>query len=97
MVRQFEISVQTRGKGLYPITRDIAGAVRGHLPPRGLLNVFIEHTSASLTIQENADPSARRDLEAFLERLVPEGERYYEHTAEGPDDTTSHIKSVYSG
>ena len=88
------LTVQTRGKGLYEITDEVTRAVREGGVVHGLCMVFIQHTSASLTIQENADPSARRDLEAFLERLVPEGDPLYTHTAEGPDDMPSHIRSA---
>lgn len=93
MVKQVEISIETRGKGLHPITDEIVNAI-GKLPECGILNVFIPHTSASLTIQENADPSAREDLETFLEKLAPENQSWHRHTHEGPDDTTSHMKSV---
>lgn len=89
-----EITVRTRGKGLLEITGSVAGVVSESGTWSGLCTVFVQHTSASLTIQENADPSARQDLEAWLDRLVPEGDKLYTHTAEGPDDMPSHIKSV---
>ncbi len=92
-MKQKVITIQTRGRGLNPITHFIEEEFKGELPEHGLLNVFIQHTSASLMIQENADPSARRDLEEFYDRLAPEGESWHRHTAEGPDDTTSHLKS----
>jgi secondary thiamine-phosphate synthase enzyme len=88
------LTVQTRGKGLYEITDEVTRAVREGGVVHGLCTVFIQHTSASLTIQENADPSARRDLEAFLERLVPEGDPLYTHTAEGPDDMPAHVRAA---
>jgi secondary thiamine-phosphate synthase enzyme len=88
------IEVDTRGKGLYEITDRIASWVSGQGVRSGLVTVFIQHTSASLTIQENADPDVVRDLNDFLERLVPEDTRLYRHTAEGPDDMTSHIRSA---
>jgi secondary thiamine-phosphate synthase enzyme len=88
------IEVQTRGKGLYEITDRIAGWVSSQGVCTGLLTVFIQHTSASLTIQENADPDVILDLNDFLERLVPEDVRLYRHTAEGPDDMTSHIRAA---
>ncbi len=88
------LTVQTRGKGLYEITDEVRRAVREGGVSHGLCTVFIRHTSASLTIQENADPSARRDLEAFLERLVPEGDPLYTHTAEGPDDMPAHVRAA---
>jgi len=81
-------------KGLLDITRQVAEVVERSRVEAGMCNVFIHHTSASLTIQENADPSARRDLEAFLDRLVPPNQPYFTHTAEGPDDMPSHIKAI---
>jgi secondary thiamine-phosphate synthase enzyme len=91
---QTSISVQTRGKGLYSIASLLLEALEGQLQKTGLVNIFLQHTSASLTIQENADPSARHDLEQFFERLVPDGQFWHTHTLEGPDDTTSHMKSA---
>jgi len=92
MVQAF--TVRTPGQGLHEITDRIARAVHDSGVEEGLCTVFIRHTSASLTIQENADPSARADLEAWLNRLVPENDRLYTHTFEGPDDMPSHIKSI---
>lgn len=89
-----EIAVATRGKGLHEITREIASVVERSGVAEGLCTVFIRHTSASLTIQENADPSARRDLEGWIERFVAEGDPHFTHTAEGPDDMPSHIRSA---
>lgn len=89
-----EISIKTPGQGLYLITDQISRVVRESGLSEGLCTVFIRHTSASLTIQENADPSARRDLEAWLDRLVPEGDPDYTHNDEGPDDMPAHIKAV---
>lgn len=86
--------VETQGKGLYEITDRIAGWITAQGVRTGLLTVFIQHTSASLMIQENADPDVVRDLNDFLERLVPEDVRLYRHTAEGPDDMTSHIRAA---
>lgn len=94
MIKQAEIFVQTREKGLYLITDNVIEAFKGDFPKQGLLNVFIQHTSASLIIQENADPSAKKDLETFLDKLVPDGEAWHEHVQEGPDDTTSHMRSI---
>ena len=88
------LSVATKGKGTYEITDEVARVVRESGVTTGLATVFIQHTSASLVIYENADPSARTDLHAFFERLVPEDECYYTHTAEGSDDTTSHLRMV---
>ena len=86
--------VKTRGKGTYEITDQVARIVRASGVRVGTVTVFVRHTSASLIIFENADPSARADLEAFIERLVPEDPDYFTHTAEGPDDSTSHIRMV---
>lgn len=88
------ITIRTPGQGLHLITQAVAEAVRDAGVREGLCTLFIRHTSASLVIQENADPSARRDLEAWLERLAPEDDPLYTHTAEGPDDMPSHIKSI---
>ena len=84
--------VRTRGKGTYEITREIAGVVGQSGIQTGTATVFVRHTSASLVIMENADPSARVDLEAFFDRLVPEDTPYFQHTCEGPDDMPSHIR-----
>ena len=87
-------SVRSRGKGTYEITDQVARIVQASGIKTGTATVFIQHTSASLIIYENADPSARTDLHEFFERLVPEDEEYYIHTAEGADDTTSHLRMV---
>lgn len=88
------LTIPTRGQGLHEISEEIAGVVSRAGVIDGLCTVFVRHTSASLTIQENADPSARRDLECWLNRLVPEDDPLYTHTAEGPDDMPSHIKAI---
>ena len=88
------ITITTKGQGLYEITREVATVVHETHTKEGLCTVMVQHTSASLTIQENADPSARRDLEAWLARLVKEGDPLYTHTAEGPDDMPSHIRAA---
>jgi secondary thiamine-phosphate synthase enzyme len=88
------LSVQTKGKGLVEITREVGDVVAQSGIAEGLATVFVRHTSASLVIQENADPSAKRDLEAWLDRLVPEDDPLYTHTIEGPDDAPSHIKAA---
>ena len=88
------ITVNTRGKGTYEITSQVNDAVRRSGIQAGTATVFIQHTSASLVIYENADPSAREDLHAFFERIAPEDEAYYVHTLEGSDDTTSHLRMV---
>ena len=89
-----EFSVAVSGQGMVEITSQVAGAVDRASNGDGLCTVFIPHTSASLVIQENADPSAQDDLERWLERLVPEGDPLYRHTAEGPDDMPAHIKAA---
>ncbi|MDA0206091.1 MAG: secondary thiamine-phosphate synthase enzyme YjbQ [Acidobacteria bacterium] len=89
-----QISVQTQGKGLYEFTREVERWVRGHGDGDGLLTLFIRHTSASLTVQENADPDVIRDLEAYFSRLVPENDPIYIHTMEGPDDMPAHVRSA---
>jgi secondary thiamine-phosphate synthase enzyme len=88
------IEVHTRGKGLYEVTGQVAEAVAASGLAEGLCTVMIQHTSASLTIQENADPSAAYDLEQWLERHVPEGDPHFTHTHEGPDDMPSHIRAA---
>jgi len=95
-VKQFthQIYIATRGKGLYDFTREIESWLRDHETQTGLVTVFCQHTSASLVIQENADPDVVADLADFLTRLVPEDTRLYRHTAEGPDDMTSHIRAA---
>jgi secondary thiamine-phosphate synthase enzyme len=84
--------VRTRGKGTFEITGEVAAIVRRSGIQAGIVTVFVRHTSASLVIMENADPSARRDLEAFFDHLVPEDTPYFVHTYEGPDDMPSHIR-----
>jgi secondary thiamine-phosphate synthase enzyme len=88
------ILVRAEGQGLFPITNQVAEVVSQAGRSEGLCNLFVQHTSASLLIQENADPSAREDLERWLNRLVPEGDALYRHTQEGPDDMPAHIKSA---
>ena len=93
-VETASIVVVTDGKGTYEITDRIAAAVRRSGVTTGVVTVFVRHTSCSLILMENADPTARRDLEKFFEHLVPEETSYFEHIAEGGDDSTSHIRSV---
>ena len=92
MIKQ--LTVNTRGQGLYECTDAVQAAVRDSGVREGLCTLFVQHTSASLTIQENADPSAKRDLECWLNRLVPEHDSLYTHTTEGPDDMPAHIKAA---
>lgn len=89
-----EISVKTRGRGLVNINDEIVSWVHAQGMTTGLLTVFIRHTSASLVIQENADPDVLRDLSAFLDRLVPDGDPQYRHSSEGDDDMPAHIRSA---
>jgi secondary thiamine-phosphate synthase enzyme len=95
-VKQFshQIHISTHGKGLYEFTPEITSWLQVHHPQTGLVTLFCQHTSASLVIQENADPDVVADLADFFSRLVPENTRLYRHTAEGPDDMTSHIRSA---
>ena len=86
--------ISTRGQGLYNITRELNEIVRTANIENGLCTVFVQHTSASLIIQENADPAVQDDLQNWLNRLVPENDPLYTHTDEGPDDMPAHIKSV---
>lgn len=89
-----ELTVNTRNQGLHNVTREVETAVANANIESGLCTVFVRHTSASLIIQENADPSARADLENWLNRLVPEHDPHFTHILEGPDDMPSHIKSA---
>ena len=88
------ISVRSSGKGTYEITDQIAEIVTRSKVVSGTVTVFVQHTSCSLIIMENADPTARADLEKFFDKLVPENAPYFEHDAEGPDDMPSHIRMV---
>jgi len=94
MIVQRQIEIATRGRGTYEITRQVAEIVRDAGIGVGLCHVFVHHTSASLILCENADPTVRRDLEAFLARLVPDGDRLFEHTDEGKDDMPAHIRAI---
>jgi secondary thiamine-phosphate synthase enzyme len=88
------LQVATHGKGLYEITGQVAGWLDSLPVAQGLLTIFVQHTSASLAIQENADPDVVHDLEAFFSRLVAEDTRLYRHTIEGPDDMPAHIRAA---
>ncbi len=89
-----EIQLRSPSQGLYEFTSQVKKIVAESRVQDGVCNLFIRHTSASLCIQENADPTARSDLEQFFSRLVPENQPYFQHTLEGPDDMPSHIKSA---
>jgi secondary thiamine-phosphate synthase enzyme len=96
MTHHETIAIQTPGRGLIDVSDQVEAIVRRSGIRTGLCTVFCQHTSASLIISENADPTVRRDLEAFLARLVPDGDPLYRHTAEGPDDMPAHVRSVLS-
>ena len=96
MIFQTEITLQAYRKGCHLITREILQHLPV-LPEKGLLHLFLKHTSASLTINENADPDVQTDLFEIFSRLVPENQSYYEHTLEGSDDMPAHAKSTLSG
>ncbi|HIO60504.1 MAG TPA: YjbQ family protein [Deltaproteobacteria bacterium] len=88
------LQIQTRGKGLLEITPEVSKVVQASEVTSGMCNLFVRHTSASLVIQENADPDVQQDLEYFFGKLVPENDLGYTHTIEGPDDMPSHIRSA---
>lgn len=92
--KQTNLSLGTKGQGLYEFSREAAKFVSSCGMTTGLLHVFCRHTSASLVIQENADPDVQRDLVAFFRRLVPDGDPLFIHTCEGPDDMPAHVKSA---
>ena len=89
-----QLEVRTHGKGLYEITDDVQPKISKRGIQNGTVTVFVQHTSCSIVIMENADPTARRDLEEFFDRLVPEDADYFTHDAEGSDDMPSHIRMV---
>ena len=96
MIEQFKITLPEYRKGFHLITRTIEQQLP-ELPEKGLLNILIKHTSAGITINENADPSVRTDFEQVFNRLVPENQNFYSHTLEGADDLPAHIKSSIVG
>ena len=89
-----QLHVQTRGQGLYEITDQVAEWVAAQRLATGLLTIFVQHTSASLVVQENADPDVVRDLKDFFKRIAPENDPAYRHTIEGPDDMPAHIRAA---
>lgn len=97
MIAQSETRVSTHGRGTYDLTRDVQDAVRESGIRSGLCHVFVCHTSASLMLCENADPSVMRDMETFMSRQVPDGDPMFTHTSEGPDDMPAHVRSVLTG
>ncbi len=96
MILQKEIKLTPRPKGMHLITGEIM-RILPPLPKTGIVNLFLKHTSAALTLTENADPDVRKDLSEILDRLAPEAAPYYLHTAEGPDDMAAHAKTVMLG
>lgn len=94
MIRRQQMTIATRGRGTIEITDRVREIVRDSQVGIGLCHIFVQHTSASLIICENADPTVRRDLERFAARLVPDGDPDFIHTAEGPDDMSAHIRSI---
>ena len=89
-----ELVIATRGRGFYEFTREVESWVGENQFKDGLLTLHLRHTSASLLIQENADPDVRRDLEAFFQRLVPDGDPLFSHTTEGDDDMPAHVRTA---
>lgn len=96
MIRQTEIRLPNYQRGYHLITHIVEQEL-GKLPETGMLNIFIKHTSAAISLNENADPSVRIDFETVMNKLVPEGQNYYTHTMEGPDDMPAHIKASLIG
>ncbi|GAB0148665.1 MULTISPECIES: secondary thiamine-phosphate synthase enzyme YjbQ [Marichromatium] len=94
MIEQHRLSIATRGRGTYEITDAVQQRVCQSAIVTGLCHVFVHHTSASLLLCENADPSVRHDLEHFLARLAPDGDPVYTHAAEGPDDMPAHLRAI---
>ena len=88
------LHIAPRGRGMLNITRDVANVLASSGIQCGMLHLFVQHTSCSLVIQENADPDVQHDMERFLSRLVPDGDAIYAHTAEGPDDMPAHVRSA---
>ncbi|MBQ2590922.1 MAG: YjbQ family protein [Paludibacteraceae bacterium] len=96
MTKQIEFQLEAKGRGFHLITSEIQRHLP-QLPDAGLLNLFVKHTSCALTINENADPDVRTDMEKIFNRLVPENQPYYDHTLEGSDDMPAHAKSTLTG
>ena len=97
MIQQTTFSLSAKRRGCHLITREVMEHLPQPLPQAGLLNLFVQHTSCALTINENADPDVRTDLSQIMDRLVREREPYYDHTMEGPDDMPAHAKSSLFG
>ena len=94
MIKQAAIQIETDGRGGYDLTSHVQSEVESSGIPTGLCSVFIHHTSASLMLCENADPAVMHDLESFMQRLTPDGDPMFTHTAEGPDDMSAHVRSI---
>ena len=94
MVYQQQLRYSTRGRGTSDISRDVAGVIRSSGINQGICQVFIHHTSASLILCENADPTVRTDLETFMKRIIPDGDSMFRHIDEGPDDMPAHVRTV---
>lgn len=92
--KKHRLTISTEGQGFYPITEKVNGLIKQWGIQEGICFLFIQHTSASLVINESYDPSARDDMEEFLQRLAPENQSWYRHTMEGSDDSPSHLKSM---
>ncbi|PHI19043.1 secondary thiamine-phosphate synthase [Lewinellaceae bacterium SD302] len=96
MIQQSEFQLSAKSRGYHLVTREIKGQLP-ELPETGLLHLFIQHTSAAITINENADPDVRTDFETFVNHIVPENMPFLKHTLEGPDDMPAHIKAAFIG
>ena len=97
MIAQHTIEIETRGRGTHDITRRVADVIATSGVTAGLCHVFVQHTSASLMLCENADAEVRRDLERFMARLAPDGDPLFHHTTEGPDDMPAHVRTLLTG
>lgn len=94
MVYQQQLQFPTRGRGTFDISRQVAEAIQRSGIRQGICQVFVHHTSASLILCENADPTVRTDLETFMKKMVPDGDSMFQHTDEGPDDMPAHVRTV---
>jgi secondary thiamine-phosphate synthase enzyme len=97
VISQSELRIDTEGRGTYDLSQRVRQVVRESEISIGLCHIFVCHTSASLMLCENADPSVMRDMESFMARQVPDGDPIFTHTAEGPDDMAAHVRSVLTG
>ena len=94
MVHQQQLRFSTDGRGTYNISQQVSDVIKNSEIKTGICQIFIQHTSASLILCENADPTVRTDLDAFMQRLVPDGDSLFKHTDEGPDDMPAHVRTV---